>query len=378
MPTPLTAVYISRSALLHNARVLARLFRPAKMMVVVKSNAYGHGMSEVTRILSHEKSVSWFGVINTTEALQLRKQGVRKPILVLSYFRQDELKAAIMANISIVAASSADLHSIEKTARSTGKKARVHLKIDTGASRIGVLAEDALAFIRMAKKSPHLIVEGLFSHFSDAEENSTYTKLQLRRFQKVMSDCQKEGIRFASQHIAASAAGMLWPESRLSLVRAGIAIYGLWPSTAAKKSMHHRKPSLQLKPVLSWQTQIISIKTYPAGTPISYGGTFITKRASRIAVLPIGYNEGFDRGLSNIGEVLIAGKRCPVRGRVCMNLTMVDVTNVSDTKVGSKAVLIGRQGREEITADKMTQDLGTINYEVVTRVSSTLTRIVAK
>jgi alanine racemase len=368
----LTTVSISKSALLHNARALASTFE-ASFFAVVKSNAYGHGVSQVASILAKENTVRGFAVISTTEALALRKILPKRRILVLSYIEPEILSLAIKQGIELTIIDPAQFALVVRAARQAKKKAIVHLKLDTGAGRVGVDPAAAFMFIKRGYNIPEIVVRGVMSHFSDAEEHKQYTELQLARFLHVRTSVDASGLRIPEWHIAASAAGILWSSTRLSFVRAGIAMYGLWPSAIVARNA---PSTLNLKPALTWQTSVIQVREHPKNTPISYGRTYVTKKKSKIAVLPIGYRDGFPRDLSNLGEVLIGGRRCPVRGRVCMNLTMVDISRVPKVRRGDVVMLIGRQGRQIISTDDFAKKRGTINYEAITAIPEHIPRVI--
>ncbi|MDP3994052.1 MAG: alanine racemase [Candidatus Doudnabacteria bacterium] len=358
-----TWIEISKSALLFNIRQMRRIAGKAGLMAVVKANAYGHGMVEVAGIVRGQ--VDWFGVAGLDEALLLRKSRIRKPVLVLSYYEKDKtaLVFAISRNISFAVYTKLQIHLLDEAARFARRKARIHLKIDTGTSRLGIPPGDLGDFLRLIRGAKHLELEGMFSHFADSEGDDKYTKKQLEIFKRA---ADRPEFSKALCHIACSAAAIIYPKSRQDLVRIGIALYGLYSS---------KKIRTPLKPVLSWKTRIIQIKELPKGSYVGYGLSYKTKRNTTLAILPVGYADGYDRKFSNNAEVLVSGRRCRVVGRVCMNLTMIDVTGVP-ARVGQEAVLLGRQGRAEITADELGKRVGTINYEIVTRINWSLPRYV--
>lgn len=336
-------------------------------MAVVKSNAYGHGVDLVSEAI--KDSVDWFATVNLDEALHLRKLGIKKPILVLSYYDLNSVSEAIKQNISLVVYDLKQTQSISKAAKKLKTIANIHLKVDTGTSRLGINPVQVALFIHKILNLPNLKIQGVFSHFAASEEDIEFTKKQNHLFNSAIEELEWRGVH-PIKHIACTAAGIVVPNSQHDLVRLGIGLYGLWPSLEAKK-----RAKFELKPVLSWHTRIIQIKSFSKGSYVGYGMTYQTKRETKLAVLPVGYFDGYDRKLSNSGEVLIAGKRCKLLGRVCMNLIMVDVTDVKKVKVGDEAILIGRQGKEEITADELAKKIGTINYEVVARINSLVERV---
>jgi len=374
----LTWLEISKKNLLFNIAQLRKVIGiKVKLLAVIKANAYGHGVKEVGSIIKNK--VDWFGVANVYEALLLRDQKIYNPILVLSYYENEpyRLTQAIQKKISLVVYTKDQVLLLDSIAKKLKKKAFVHLKIDSGTSRVGILPNEVERFVSYIKKYKHIEIEGVFSHFSDSEADLKYSKKQLAIFkdalQKVRSSYPE-----ASAHMACSAATVVIPSSHLNLARSGIMIYGLHPS---KKTNHapgkkdYIGQNIRLKPVLTWKTKILQVKNIPAGSYVGYGRTFKTQRKTKLVVLPVGYADGYDRGLSNVGQVLISGKRARVIGRICMNLMMIDATGVP-AKAGQEVVLIGRQGKQQIFAEDSAEKLGTINYEVVTRISWTLPRIV--
>jgi alanine racemase len=366
-------IVISRQALLHNLRQFRTLAPKSQIMCVVKSNAYGHGSYQVASVV--EEMTDWLAVVNLDEALWLRGMGISKPILVLSYYDSSQIAEAIKKNISLVVYDRTQAEELNRTARKLKKLVRVHVKIDTGTSRLGIMPDQAAEFVEYLNSLKNLEIEGIMSHFAASEEDSEFTKQQLDKFKQIVSRLNLPQARKPILHIACSAASLLQKDSRLDAVRLGIGLYGLWPSLEAKSQMLKLDPKFELRPALSWKTKIIQLKQLPAGSFIGYGKSYQTQRDTLLAVLPVGYFEGYDRGLSNKAEVLIAGQRCKILGRICMNLTMVDVTDAQKVKVGDEAVLIGKQDKEEITADELAEKIGTINYEVVTRINPMIPRI---
>ena len=373
--TNLSEIQVSKSALKHNINQYRKIIGKARVCGVVKSNAYGHGFEIVAKTII--PFVDWFGVANLDEAIILRDCGVKKPILVLSYYRLDQTDQAVKNNISLVVYDLNQVKAIFASAKKLKKPANVHIKIDTGTSRLGVAPKEALKFIKQASRLPNIKIQGLFSHFAASEENNEFTQTQLERFNQLISVLENNNIQIPIKHFACSAASLTTPKSNFDLVRLGIGMYGLWPSKKVAKETK-KAYNIHLVPVLSFKAKIVQIKPVSAGSQIGYGCTYKTPKNAKIAVLPVGYYEGYSRGLSNKAEVLIHGKRCPIRGRICMNLFMVEVTNLSRVKVGDEAVLIGKQGQEEITADELAELTHTINYEVVTRINSVIPRVLVK
>jgi alanine racemase len=378
-------VEISKSALTSNIKAFRRHVGPGTaIMAVVKSNAYGHGLVETARI-ADKAGAAWFGVDNVDEALSLRRAGISKPILVLGYTLEERLADCVQNRISFVvynlstarALRRLNIPPLGKRPQTNSKAAYVHLKIETGTSRQGLAGQDLRRLVRELKRTPGVVIEGASTHYANIEDttDSSFAKLQLERYRENLELLKSEGIDPPWKHTACSAAAILFPETYFNLARLGIAMYGLWPSKETLAVAKRAKRVLRLKPVLGWKTVIAQIKRLPKGTPISYGLTESTTRASKVAILPVGYWDGYDRrGMSNVGQVLVRGRRCKVMGRVCMNMCVVDVTDVPGVQVQDEVVLLGRQRRETITAEELASKMDTINYEVVTRINPAIER----
>ncbi len=368
----LTSVSLSASALRHNlAQFRALLPEKTKLATVLKSNAYGHGFAETASVVAPLSDV--LAVVDGTEALHLRALGHTGRILVLSILDETLLPELITAGIELPVYDLGTAERVGVVAEAVGVSARIHLKIDTGASRIGVLSQDVPGFLQALCAFSGLTLVGAFSHFADAEDPAcVYTAGQIRLFEAALSGSGADGLE---RHMACTAAILLSETSRFDLVRLGLGLYGLWPSDEVKKAFQAVHPEFVLKPVLSWTTRILQVKDLAVGTHIGYGCSYTTTRETRLAVLPVGYWDGFDRGFSNNGTVLIQGEHCPVLGRVCMNLTMVDVTDVPQVKPGDAVMLLGSQGHETLSAEDLAVALSTINYEVVTRINPLVPRV---
>ncbi|MBM2820727.1 MAG: alanine racemase [Candidatus Berkelbacteria bacterium] len=343
-------------------------------MAVVKSNAYGHGIVECSKA-AVGSGADWLGVVNIGEAITLRKNNIECPILVMGFVAFENLKLAADNYISIPVI---DLEYAKNLAKiDLNKPLNVHLKIETGLNRLGMSLQEAVKALKILRSNHKINIEGIYSHLAAAEEDyKDFTNKQITKLQEAIATLEKEGINFKYRHIAASAASLVFPEESFSLVRFGIAIYGLWASPETRKAM---EKTIKLEPVLSYRTKIVQIKKVEEGEKIGYGCTFSAEKNMTIAILPVGYYEGIDRRFSSSelgGDVLISGKRCPFVGRICMNMAMVDITTISDgVKAGDEVALIGKQGSEEITADDWAKKLGTINYEIVSRIPSEIPRI---
>jgi len=316
------------------------------------------------------------GTVNLDEALALRRTGIKTRILVFSYFHPDKLAEAIKKNITMTVYGHSAAREISAIAKKLHKTATIHFKIDTGTSRLGIRTHEALALIRKIQKLPYITVEGIFSHLADSENpDQKFTNQQIEAFEKLVARLEEQGFAIPMKHIACSAATLLNKRSHFNLVRIGISLYGLWSVEKDGTRVKKLHKQFSLRPALSWYTTIVQVKELPAGAPIGYGCTYKTSKRTKLAIIPVGYWEGFDRRLSNIGGVLIQGQRCQVRGRICMNLSMVDVSPLNNVKAGERVTLIGVDGREEITADEMAEKIGTINYEIITRINPLLPRL---
>ncbi len=365
-------VEIDLSAIEHNARRLTEIAgRGVELMTMVKANAYGHGAVEVARA-ALRGGATWLGVVSVGEGIELRRANIDAPILVLGPTPPDWARAGVENQLALAAFSIDTVRAMADAARELKARARIHIKVDTGMTRLGVLPAEAVDFARAACDLGNVEIEGIFTHFAmadmpDAFDVKGYTHQQLARFHDVLDQLERAGIQPRYRHIANSPASVNLPAARFNLVRSGILIYGLDPSDDAPKP-----PGFI--PAFSFKTRVASLKSVPAGTFVGYGCTFRTERASRIAVLMVGYADGFRRALSNAGSVLVRGTRAPIVGRVCMDLTMIDVTDIADVQASDEVVLIGKQGTEEISAEEVARNQGTNNYETVTTISARVER----
>jgi alanine racemase len=336
-------------------------------MAVVKADAYGHGAVRVSRA-ALEGGADCLGVALPEEGAELRESGIDSSIYVLSEPFPESIPLLLEYDLIPTVYSRNFLIQLSREAQKEEKKVKIHLKVDTGMNRVGVNFKKALPFIEEVLKTPHVALEGVFTHFASADDpSSDFTQVQIERFRGVI-----EGVRRMKKnvifHAANSAAAILFPSSHFDMVRVGISIYGLHPSPATQGK-------ISLIPALSWKAKIAYLKEVNRGEGISYGHTFHTEKRSLIATLPLGYADGFNRKLSNRAHVLVKGKRCRVVGTVCMDQFMVDVTDVDRVKEGDEVVIIGRQGKEEITATEMASWLETINYEIVCSISKRVPRV---
>lgn len=363
---------IDLGALRRNAVRVAGVVAPSRYAAVVKANAYGHGLLEVARAL--EADVSAFCVYSVEEAAALRTGGIATPVLILGPIEARDLELAHECRAAITLWSEgAFRRDAARLGRSRGAPFAVHAKVDTGVTRLGLDAEYASAAIASYCCDPDLNLRGVYTHLAAAEElESAYTLAQLERFERAIAPLVNLLVaRGVLRHAAASAAALLFPSLRLDMVRAGIATYGIWPSLETRAAMPF---DLALEPALAWTTQLVTVRAVEAGRSVGYGCSFITERPSAIGVLPIGYAEGLPRALSNAGFALVGGRRVPIVGRICMNMSFVDVTGVPEARTGSRVTLVGRDGAEAIDANELAAAAGTIGYELISRLPSEIPR----
>jgi alanine racemase len=338
-----------------------------KVLAVVKADAYGHGAIPVS--LKLEKlGVEYLGVAISEEGAELRKGGVNAPILVLGGIFGGEVDQIFRFRLTPVIFRRDSLKLLSREAEKRRRKVKVHLKVDTGMGRLGVPLNLWTDFLKEVKRSPKIETEGILSHFSMTDEEKVFTQNQWKAFQQAVVIAQEMGISCQYLHMASSAMLAAFPAYSASLVRPGIMLYGSYPSPAFQTV-------IPLKPVMTLKTRIHFMKSVPPGTRISYGGTFATQRESLIATLPIGYADGYSRHLSNHGEVLIHGKRAPIVGKVCMDFIMVDVTDIPRVSVGDEVILMGKQGRGQITAEEIAEKINSISYEVLCAIGKRVPRI---
>lgn len=376
MKKSLNWVEIDQRALTANARAFRNLLGAQTLfMPVLKSNAYGHGLKEVAGMLSRAGQADWLGLNSLDEALELRSLGISRPILLLGHVPLARLSEAVRRDIRLTVYNRETVEALGKLRFSN--KVRLHLKLETGTNRQGVGLEEAARIAGLIARNPRLVLEGYSTHFANIEDTTdrSYPDRQKALFLSLVNRLEGMGYKAPIKHAACSAAALIFPETHHSLARIGIGLYGLWPSRETMLALRDRYPKFKLEPVLSWKTRVAQIKTIPSGSFVSYGCTFRTTRRTRLAVLPVGYYDGYDRKLSNTAHVLIKGKRAPIRGRVCMNICLADITDIPGVKLENEVVVLGKQGQEHISAEQLAQWIGTINYEVVTRINPQLPRV---
>ncbi len=369
------SLHVSTNALRHNARVLRDLAGPAQAAFVVKGNAYGHGLVETARAI--EALAARLCVYTLEEGLALRAAGIAAPVLVLGPVPLDALDDALAADLELTLWDAASFaQRLCACARGREIQARVHVKVNTDLNRLGLETRGLPAAIESLLAMPDLRVAGIFSHLAAAEEmDSPYTMHQLRAFEGALARVRPlltERGAAPLAHIAASAAAMLWPQTRLDMVRFGIALYGLWPSPQTREALGANAPDL--RPALAYRSQIVAVRTVAAGASIGYGRSFHAPREMPVGVVAAGYADGVPRALSNRGAFLVNGAVCPIVGRVAMNMTQIDLTRAPGARPGATVTLLGRDGDAEVRADDWASWCDTINYEIVTRLPAELRR----
>ena len=355
-----TWIEIDLDAIANNMKNIKQLIGEKKeLMAVVKGNAFGHDILEVSSVVLNNGATR-LAVARLEEGIFLREAGITVPILILGLTLKQQAELLVSYNITPTVCEYEMIEKLSESAIKEDKVIKVHLKVDTGMGRIGIFPHGILRFIKRIRALKNVEIEGIFTHFSVADEkDKTYTEEQFRKFMEVLTVLEKEEIKIPIKHVSNSATLLDLPHMWLDLVRPGISIYGLYPSTEVQKT-------IKLIPALSFKTRIVFLKELSMGESIGYGRTYTTnQKRTKVASLPLGYADGYNRLLSNQGEVLVRGRRFPVIGRVCMDQCMIDVTNLPQVKIGDEVVLWGRQGQEEITVEEIAERIGTINYEIV-------------
>ena len=364
-----TYATIDLAALAHNLSQIKRYLSPAcEIMAVVKANAYGHGAVATAQALARQ-GIGRFAVASLDEGIALRQAGLSASIVVLGALLEDQVPDLLAHRLTPVVSDGNILPALAKAARSHPVPYPIHLKVETGMGRLGFSPEELLSFLDDPILRGPLQVEGLMTHLADADgTDSTFTEQQLGIFHSMLERLRQRGLTVPLLHAANSAAIVRFPQAHFSLVRPGIMLYGYHTLPASI-------PAPELKPVLSLRTTIVQLRTIPQGGTVSYNGTFVAPRTTRLAVLPIGYADGYSRRLSHRGSVLIQGRRAPIVGLVCMDMIMVDVTDLAPVQVGVTATLIGCQGQESIWADEVADWAGTIPYEVLCGIGCRVPRL---
>lgn len=340
-----------------------------KLMAIVKADGYGHGAVIIAKVV--DDIVDAYGVSNVDEAIELRKKATKKPILILGYTSKKENELLVRYNITQAVFDYESACDLSQMAQSMGKVTPVHIKLDTGMTRIGFKDNDeSIETIKKISKLPGVEITGIFTHFARADEkDKTSVNKQIRRYTEFVDKLEKEGIHIPTKHVANSASIIDIPSVNFNMVRSGISTYGLYPSEDVDKDRLKLKPAMEIKSCISF------IKEVGAGVGISYGSTFVTERPTKVATIPVGYADGYPRNLSNKGYVLINGKKAPILGRVCMDQFMVDITGISDVTYDSEVVLLGKDRDSQITVEELAGLAGTFNYEFVCDISKRVPRV---
>lgn len=364
-----TYATVNLTALAHNLSCIKRYLSPGcEVMAIVKANAYGHGAVETAQALTRQ-GIERFAVASLDEGIALRQAGLSASIVVLGALFEEQVSDLVAHRLTPVVSDGRILPTLAKAARSHPTSYPIHLKVETGMGRLGFSPEDLLSFLDNPILRSPFQVEGMMTHLADADgADSDFTERQLGTFRAMLEQIRQRGLSIPLVHMANSAAIVRFPDAHFSLVRPGIMLYGYHTLPATI-------PAPDLTPVLSLRTTIVQLRTIPRGRTVSYNGTFVAQRPTRIAVLPIGYADGYSRRLSHRGSVLIQGRRAPIVGLVCMDMIMVDVTDLAPVQVGETVTLIGQQGQESIWADEVADWIGTIPYEVLCGIGSRVPRL---
>ncbi len=360
-----TWVEVDLKALKNNIKII-RQETAVPLMAVVKANGYGHGFMPITRI-AEEAGVDWFGVARPRMALKMREEGIQSNILILGYIAPERIEQMICLDVSLAIWTREHINLVKKAADNCQKTARVHLLVDSGMGRLGCHPDDTLELARLADKTDQVKLEGLFSHLAKADESDPDpTRKQEEIFLKAISILENENLLPGIIHMANSAGTLAHPKSRFHLVRPGLIIYGLSPSANVKLPTG-------IEPILSWKSVLASMKELPPHHGVSYGHDYVTTKKELIGVIPVGYADGYRRGLGN--SVLINGVKAPIVGRVCMDQFMVKLENVPNPQIGDEVILIGKQAGQEISANDLAQVWNTINYEVTCGIGARVPRV---
>jgi len=351
-------------------RMKQNISSDASMLAVVKMDGYGHGAVQIAQMLEEKEYIWGCAVATPEEALILKKQGIRKPVLVLGCVFPEQREEMVRHEIRLTVYTKEMAEELSRIAEEYGKDAYIHVKLDTGMSRLGFLANrESVGIIEEISRLPHLVMEGLYTHFSKSdEEDKGFTRRQLEDFLYMKRALEEREVFFSWYHCSNSAAIIDMEEANMNLVRAGIASYGMYPSGEVKKE------KVPLKPAMELISHVAHVKWVGPGTPVSYGGTFVTRRDTRIATIPVGYGDGYPRKLSGKGYVLIHGKKAPILGRVCMDQFMVDVTEIPNVSFGDTVTLVGHDGGEFLPVEVLSRLSGRFNYEFVCNLGKRIPR----
>jgi alanine racemase len=368
----LTWAEVDLGAIAHNTRELKRLVgEKTELMAVVKANGYGHGAVPVAKAVLGNGASS-LAVHRTLEGVQLRQAGITAPVLIMGYTLPAEAETIVRWDLTPTVNTPEQAQVLSSTASHQGRALPIHVKVDTGLGRFGLLPEEVVDFVRVVSELPGLTLEGIYTHFAMADAvDKAYTLQQFEIYLEVVKRLEEAGFTIPIKHVASSAATLDLPETHLDVVRCGIALYGLRPSSEVE-------PTIPLRPAMALKSRVARVRTLPAGSSISYGCTYTTREPTRVALVPVGYGDGYHRLISNRGQVLVRGQRAPIVGRVCMDQFVVQVSDIPNVQQDDEVVLLGRQGDDEISAEEVATWAGTINYEVTTSILPRVTRVYLK
>jgi alanine racemase len=372
-----THIEISAGNLVHNLKEFEKL-TDRKIMLAVKANAYGHGLKEVVSITRGLPSIDYYAVDTLEEALTVRAAAGKKKILVIGWADGPQLKEMILEGFELVVPSIDYLKQVVKISKEVKLKAKIHIKVETGTGRLGMPPVRVVDVLNGTSNNASRYVDfiGIYSHFANIEDTTdhSFAQHQLDIFNDLL---QKIDHKNLLKHFSCSASTLLFPETHFDIVRLGISAYGFWPSKPTYVSyIEKKKPDIRLKPVLGWFSKVAQIKTFEKGESIGYGLTYKVFDRARIIIVPVGYYDGYDRKLSNVSRIIVNGVKAPIRGRICMNMLMAEVTHIKNIKVGDRVILIGEEGNEKITVDDLADLAGSINYEIISRLNPLIPRIV--
>ncbi len=373
-------VEVSESSIQENVQGFRKLLKsPTRLLVVVKANAYGHGLELASGAVA--TSADWFGVDSIAEAMELVRAprsapGPGKPTLIMGFSEPDAADSIVRHDLRQVIYRMDAARHLSREAVRQKKVARVHVKVETGTNRQGVATDGIVDFVSGVSALPSIEVEGLYTHFANIEDtlDPAFASRQLSGFREAIARLEAAGVRPPLIHAAATAGILLYPETHFSMVRLGIGAYGVWPSRETRLAARERGADIELKPALTWKTRIVQLKRIEAGEFVGYGLSFQAGRAMTLAIIPTGYYEGYDRRLSNTGVALVGGKQARVIGRVAMNMTVLDVTDVENAAEDDEVVLLGGQRGLRVSADDVAEKVGTISYEILSRINPKLAR----
>lgn len=355
-------------------RMKQNLSENTKIMAVIKADGYGHGAVQIAQMLENIDYIWGYAVATLDEAVVLKSEGMKKPVLVLGCVFPDQYMEMLKYDIRMNVYTEEMAEAISQIAAREGMTAYMHIKLDTGMTRLGFdTSEESVAAIHRISMMKNVCMEGIFTHFAKADEcDKAFTHKQIKDFIWMTNQLKQKGVEFEFEHCANSAAIIDVPEAHFGLVRAGISTFGLYPSEDVNKE------NVRLKPAMALKSHVAFVKEIAIGTPISYGGSYVSERPMKIATIPVGYADGYPRNLSNVGYVLIRGKRAPIVGRVCMDQFMVDVTDIDGVSFGDNVTLIGKDGNEIITVEDLSALSGRFNYEFICDLGKRIPRVFVK